>query len=123
MRFCHVCNNMYYICTEKDSLKYICRNCGDVQDANNAQNIVVSRIKIKGATAQTSSSSCSHIVNQFTKFDPTLPRINTIACVNKECASLSGSSSSSSSIILIRYDFDNMKYMYLCPICDTAWKN
>ena len=25
-------------------------------------------------------------------------------------------------IIYIRYDHDNLKYLYLCSTCDTCWK-
>ena len=26
-------------------------------------------------------------------------------------------------IIMMRYDDKKLKYVYLCPICDTTWKN
>jgi hypothetical protein len=89
-------------------------------------------------------------VNEYTKFDPTLPRINTIDCPNSKCASNAGASEAGASeagasasgagastgtgaseavikvereVIYIRYDDTNMKYMYVCAICNTQWKN
>jgi DNA-directed RNA polymerase subunit M/transcription elongation factor TFIIS len=35
----------------------------------------------------TSEKKYTHIVNEYTKYDPTLPRINTIKCPNQECSS------------------------------------
>jgi hypothetical protein len=65
----------------------------------------------------------NHIINQYTKFDPTLPRIYNIPCPNKECKSNIGNSEKTpTEIIYLRYDDDNLKYLYICCICDTIWK-
>ena len=56
-----------------------------------------------------------HLVNEYTKYDPTLPRINNITCINEKCKN-------NKEIIYIRYDKDNMKYLYLCTKCDNVWK-
>ena len=81
----------------------------------------------------------NHIINEYTKYDPTLPRISTINCPNAACesnmvaseeeqgasAAEEGTgtiSSKKAEIIYIRYDDVNMKYIYLCTHCDTKWK-
>ena len=68
-------------------------------------------------------------INKYTKLDPTLPRINTVNCPNVDCASnkmIEGEKKEThreqdKEIIYIRYDDKNMKYVYLCAVCDTVW--
>ena len=138
MHFCTECNNMYYLKimdNDANSLIYYCRNCGHVNDTLTAENVCVSDTQIKRSEDQ-----YTHIVNEYTKFDPTLPRINTIDCPNSKCASNASASETGASasetgasadaegkvereIIYIRYDDMNMKYMYVCAVCNTQWKN
>jgi DNA-directed RNA polymerase subunit M/transcription elongation factor TFIIS len=88
MQFCSECHNMYYLKiqdengTISDTLIYYCRNCGHEDTTLSTTNICVSDIQLR-----TSEKKYTHIVNEYTKYDPTLPRINTIKCPNQECAS------------------------------------
>ena len=61
------------------------------------------------------------IINPYIKLDPTLPRINTIKCPNQNCKS-NKESTNSQEVIYLRYDDINMKYIYVCALCDTVWK-
>jgi DNA-directed RNA polymerase subunit M/transcription elongation factor TFIIS len=65
-----------------DTLIYYCRNCGHEDTTLSTMNICVSDMQLL-----TSEKKYTHIVNEYTKFDPTLPRINTIKCPNQECSS------------------------------------
>jgi DNA-directed RNA polymerase subunit M/transcription elongation factor TFIIS len=104
---------------DANSLIYYCRNCGHENTTLTAENVCVSDTQIKRSEDQ-----YSHIVNEYTKYDPTLPRINTIDCPNSKCASnASGDDRVEREVIYIRYDDTNMKYMYVCAICNTNWKN
>jgi DNA-directed RNA polymerase subunit M/transcription elongation factor TFIIS len=110
---------MYYIKLNdtSESLEYYCRQCGQVED-NIQNNISVSKTVIKQ-----NEQKFSHIINEYTKLDPTLPRINTLDCPNKECATnTSEEGKREKEIIYIRYDDINMKYIYLCSTCDYVWK-
>ncbi len=121
MHFCTECNNMYYLKIMEDnanSLIYYCRNCGHENKTLTAENVCVSDTQIKRSEDQ-----YVHIVNEYTKYDPTLPRINTIDCPNSKCASNNDDDKIEREIIYIRYDDTNMKYMYVCAICNTSWKN
>ena len=132
MHFCSVCANMYYISiTPENELQYYCRNCGNIDDSIAADNICVSKVNVKHTTTQ---QSFSQVVNKYTKYDPTLPRINTVRCPNDECSSNrrgSGSGEegageatkqkSTNEIIYVRYDDTNLKYVYLCTKCDKVW--
>ena len=118
MHFCNKCDNMYYIkisAENSDKLLYYCRNCGNEDNLLNKDNICVSKTYIRRE-----EQTYSHIINKYTKFDPTLPRINTIKCPSATC--LSNTDEVEKEVIYIRYDDINMKYIYLCANCNTIWK-
>jgi DNA-directed RNA polymerase subunit M/transcription elongation factor TFIIS len=109
---------MYYIrINDEDANKlvYYCRQCGNEDKLLSTENVCVSKTQIKK-----SEQSFGHIINKFTKLDPTLPRINTVLCPNPNCGT--NTESKEREIIYIRYDDTNMKYVYLCSECDTVWK-
>ena len=117
MHFCDKCDNMYYIrvsSEDENSLLYYCRNCGNEDTNLTKNNICVSKTHLKK-----SEQKYNHIVNEYTKLDPTLPRINSIKCPNSECAS--NKEGKSREVIYIRYDDTNKLYIYLCVNCDTLW--
>ena len=147
MHFCTECSNMYYIrLTETNGIVYYCRNCGHEDDTITIDNVVVSHTSFKSGPSQ-----YAHVVNKYTKLDPTLPRISTILCPNMECpcnrnhnptqyadrATIIGNTEDESAepaaagaaaddavpreVIYMRYDDINMKYIYLCAVCNTIW--
>ncbi len=118
MHFCDKCDNMYYIrvsSEEEDKLIYYCRNCGN-EDVNLTKN----NICVLKTQLLKNEQKFNHIINQYTKLDPTLPRINTIKCPNSECSSNVGGEDRE--VIYIRYDDTNKLYIYLCAKCETTWK-
>ena len=118
MHFCSKCSNMYYIRINSDDpnkLAYYCRKCGNEDKLLAIENVCVSKTQVKK-----SEQTFSHIVNKYTKLDPTLPRINNVLCPNPECPT--NTENKEREIIYIRYDDANMKYIYLCSDCDTIWK-
>jgi DNA-directed RNA polymerase subunit M/transcription elongation factor TFIIS len=146
MHFCTECHNMYYIrLTDTNGIVYYCRNCGHEDDTITIDNSVVSHTSLQSGNQQ-----YAHIVNKYTKFDPTLPRISTILCPNTECpcnrnhnatqyadrATIVGTMEEEATaatgatgaddavpreVIYMRYDDINMKYIYLCAVCSTIW--
>jgi len=118
MHFCSNCQNMYYIRindNDPNKLVYYCRQCGNEDTNISNDNICVSKLQIKK-----NEKSFDHMINKYTKLDPTLPRINTILCPNPQCET--NTKDSEREIIYIRYDETNMKYIYVCSTCDTVWK-
>jgi len=109
---------MYYIsisANDTNKLVYYCRNCGNEDSTLSVDNVTVSKMQLKK-----SEQEFSHIINKYTKLDPTLPRINNILCPNVDCKT--NLNEVEREIIYIRYDDTNMKYVYLCSSCDTVWK-
>ena len=126
MKFCEKCDNMFYIRVSEDgeksetdagdSLVYYCRNCGN-SEANVIENICVSKIQIKKT-----DQKIMNTVNEFTKLDPTLPRLDNIPCPNEECPS-NNDKADEKEVIYIRYDNTNLKFIYLCVHCDKIWRS
>ena len=141
MHFCKICQNLYYIRLtgeNEDQLIYYCRNCGDEDEdlMSSLENVCVSKSDKKNAD---NDGSYKHIINKYTKFDPTLPRIYNIKCPNNNCISNineiekdKGSENDEdegkkepveAEILYLRYDDTNMKFVYVCTNCDTIWKS
>lgn len=131
MHFCENCGNMYYIKLNKEdgnNLVYYCRNCGNEKINLDKSNICVLDIDFKK-----SEKSYDTIINEYTKFDPTLPRIHHINCPNPECKTNHTNdandandleiSDTKKDIIYLRYDDENMKYLYICSTCNFVWKS
>ena len=119
MKFCSKCDNMYYISIDEENgnnLIYYCRHCGNKDSCITNESLVVSETIVSN-----SSKSFSQFINKYTKLDPTLPRTNTIVCPNSQC--VTNTNNHEREIIYIRYDNVNIKYVYLCPNCDTVWEN
>lgn len=118
MHFCTSCQNMYYIRIDSEDpnkLVYYCRNCGNENVSLNLDNVTISKIQLSRG-----EQKFTHIINKYTKLDPTLPRINKILCPNADCET--NSHKKEREIIYMRYDDVNIKYVYLCSTCDTVWK-
>lgn len=125
MHFCDKCGNMYYVGLvegENQRLEYHCKKCGNVDETITNSSVIVSKTNIKKKSQQ-----YQHMINQYTKLDPTLPRVNNIDCPNDECISNNKKDEdrdmdeTEKDIIYIRYDHENMKYIYLCGLCDKVW--
>ena len=126
MHFCSNCQNMYYISIspeDANKLVYYCRNCGHTDNnssktiLDNPKNLFITQTYLKK-----NEQEFGHIVNKYTKLDPTLPRVNNVLCPNDECLTNTEPDKNLREIINIRYDDKNMKYISLCSTCDTVWK-
>ena len=117
MKFCKNCGNMYYLTVTEESPKSLtlsCRNCGDIEN-NSTESICIHKTDAE-------MSEVRDTINQYTKLDPTLPRIRKMKCQNEHCPTNEGTGKPAE-IILIRYDNINLKYIYLCSTCDYTWKS
>ena len=113
MKFCTECQNMYYISideSDSNKLNYYCRFCGNKDVHITQDSVVVLKTQLKK-----SEQKFNHMVNKYTKYDPTLPRKNNIKCPNEKCTD-------PADVIYLRYDDENMKYLYICANCDFTWK-
>ena len=118
MKFCKDCDFMLYLTISKEdqSLLYYCRSCGNVEIPDKI-NIIASKTSFRK-----DKKSWGHFVNKYTKMDPTLFRDSIMQCPNQECrTNIDKEAEAERQIIHLRYDEDNMKYLYLCFHCDFVW--
>ena len=120
MEFCNKCGNMYYIMLSKNdsnNITYHCRKCGDENSKliNELKNLCVSKTHIIN-----NNTNYKNIINEYTKYDPTLPRTNKLDCPNENCPSNNNNNDDETKsskkicktekeIVYIRYDNENMK--------------
>jgi len=119
MKFCELCDNMYYIKIGENStneLVYYCRFCKNVDTLATTEGISV----IKELYRQDDNKG-TQLINEYTKMDPTLPRLHNLKCPNTEC-NTNESDGKQAEIIYIRINDKDLKYMYLCNTCDFTWK-
>lgn len=208
MKFCQKCNNMLYIHStssnegDEPQMLYSCRNCDYTEIDVNPNRCIYENLYSQ------SKSTYDIIYNKYTRYDATLPRVNTIKCIKEGCVSNMGLSHAlilsdlsiltnpvivgsqsldgavakqfdtklkeilafhqldqskihlldnedtmvvetdsaeqalsikaaleplhwfieyfeklESSTIFIKYDQDELKYVYICDYCNTSWKN
>lgn len=101
--------------TCKDRLFRTCRVCGYQEEDEKGGVILAIDLKEK------TSEGYKVLLNEFTKFDPTLPHVSNIVCRNEKCRSRTGGVKPD--VIYIKYDAVNMKYLYICNVCDARWRS
>lgn len=109
---------MYYIGVDVDDnnkLIHYCRNCKYKDETLTSEGACVLNSQLKKG-----EQKFNHIINKYTKLDPTLPRIYNVKCPNGDCKT--NKDNVTAEVIYVRYDDDNLKYLYICSECDTTWK-
>lgn len=122
MKFCNECNNKLYIKinSEDDSIQYHCKNCNYESNKEAIENDCCVYTK----TYSFKDILCNYNINEYTCYDPTLPRVNNIACPNNECITNSADfDTENREVVYIKYDKVNMHYIYICTHCKQTWKN
>ena len=86
MKFCKICNSLYYIKNEGNKLMQYCKRCNfvDEMDADSKKSIC---IKLTDNSESYSTSSIRE--NKYIFKDPTLPRVDNsiVKCINNNCLS------------------------------------
>jgi hypothetical protein len=132
MKFCEYCQNMLYIIIDSEKcLKYQCKNCNfDKQITTNDDTLPTTILKntyideekskdcnecVMNINYADDARNYNHYLNKNIKFDKTLPHVNNIKCLDKTCTK-------ETDTIYIKYDHNNMKYLYFCCNCESFWK-
>jgi DNA-directed RNA polymerase subunit M/transcription elongation factor TFIIS len=119
MRFCHVCSNYLFLQDEAEAgLQLLCRHCGykELMAPKSAEDALILETTFNVASNQKQTTSQ---LNEYTKLDPTLPHLKTIACPNQACASQGDPALRD--ILYVKTDAKNLKFQYSCTVCSTQW--
>jgi len=114
MKFCPTCDNLFYLTIDDETVQYTCKKCGTIEDID--EDCTISTIFCNQQRQNVQNS-----VNKYTKLDPTLPRINFLKCPNTSC--VNHEDIEDREIVYVRYDNVQLKYIYICPKCDTVWES
>ena len=123
MKFCPACDNMLYLkvaqtqeAQEAPQLLYNCRHCGtDVAASDTDTRSCVLYTNYAEPQTAYRAYATPYIVH-----DPTLPRVSYIECANPQCTRAPGAAPE---VIYIKYDFENLKFLYHCVHCGTFWRS
>jgi len=121
IHFCKECQNMTYLYlddSEDKKLIHYCKACQNIEEFKGENNCIY--------TIDFREYDNSEYINnnQYITHDITLPKIKgnkNILCTNEECISIK--EGKESSVTYIKYDLENMKYIYICNHCGQKWKN
>ena len=116
VEFCDKCENLLYLYIDNETHKIVmkCKSCGNKKEMEDKL------IEIDNNTNVTIDKSDIININPFITHDITLPSISdniNIKCQNPEC------DAEKINIKYIKYDDENMKYLYICSNCGYKWKN
>ena len=91
-----------------------CRNCGHYEAEKPG-------LVMETVIQEKASESFRVALNEFTKDDPRLPHVKNLKCPTDKCPSRSAGVESD--IIYIKYDAQNLKFLYICTHCNTQWRS
>jgi len=112
MNFCKECNNLLYL--KNDELEYYCRTCGNNSTDNINKHVYSSKYVNDDIINQ-------YVNNPYLLDDPTLPHLTNLKCINHNCPT--NTSDEPSDVLFIKYNYLNLKYVYICTKCKASWKN
>jgi DNA-directed RNA polymerase subunit M/transcription elongation factor TFIIS len=115
MKWCPKCDNYLYHSVNSDQLIRTCRNCGYSENDTEGGLVVETRV------GERASEGYKILLNEFTTKDPVLPHAKNIKCPNGGCASNTGAAERD--VIYMKYDAVNLKYIYICMVCDKRWRS
>jgi len=113
INYCNNCENMTSLhCSNENKLVHYCSVCGETEDIID-KNRCIYETEFKGYDNCEKLNKNKYIVN-----DITLPTIQNkkIVCPNDKC-------DKKDKILYIKYDFDQIKYIYICNGCGQKWTN
>lgn len=116
MKFCNVCDNMFYMSCEDKNLVYYCKNCSNrfIESVD-----TLSRPIIESKVADDDINFTQYMTVNI-EHDVTLPHIHTIRCPNTDCTK---PTDAKNDVMFAKYDHRNLKYIYYCVHCKQFWKS
>jgi len=122
LHFCEKCHNMtgIYLREEDKKLIHYCKACETSEEVESQDKCPCVYTHDMGEMDK------SYVVNRnkYITHDNVLPKLKNnpnVKCMKEDCPT--HQDGVNSSITFLKYDFDNMRYMYICDECGTSWTN
>lgn len=116
MSWCPKCENFLFADSKGENLKRVCRTCGYEKDDESGGLVMETIVQ------ERSSEGYKILLNEFTRSDPTLPHVKTLPCPNTTTCP-TNLRKEARDVIIIKYDNQNMKFIYICNVCGTQWRS
>ena len=116
MNFCKNCDNLLEVIIQaeddetKSYLTFKCKCCDILYNKEQSKELISDNC-VYTLNFNTDNIKIKSMINKYTHEDVTLPRVNNIKCPNKACPS------ENPEIVYIKYNEEEMKYMYICCDC------
>ena len=120
IHFCDDCHNLTFLHldTENNQLYHTCKICSTSKLFEGKDNCIYSN------TYNKYNKKLYLNDNKYITHDKTLPSIvgnSNLRCPNEECITIK--ENIKGTFKYIKYDTDNMKYIYICENCGQKWNN
>ena len=113
IRFCNNCNNLLFIYKDDDNKLFMgCKQCENMQDFNESKCIFTNHSILK---KHGYINDNPNLLDDITL--PIIKNNKNIKCPNVDC------SFKTKEITYMKYDFENIKFIYICRDCGQKWKN
>lgn len=113
IKYCPTCSYYLYLTAEPNRLIRLCKNCGYKAEDQKGGLVLETYVQ------ERSNEGYKILVNEFTRQDPTLPHTKDIKCPRGDCPSNTGGADRD--VIYQNYNYDAMKYIYICNVCNQQW--
>lgn len=125
MRFCNICNNMFYAGSEPGEtpgepprLVFSCKHCSNKEYAS--QDSLRSPVVVCDREAVSAAARYMPYMTPDIQHDVSLPRVDNIKCPNTDCCRPAGARED---VIYAKYDNLHMLFVYRCMHCGHFWRN
>lgn len=119
VHFCEECFNLTDLHTDEEhQLIHVCKSCDKVEKFKGDNNCIYS-VDFNGLDASLVINSNKYITHDVTL--PTIKNNTNLHCPNVECET--NIAEKEKSFKYVKYDYLNMKYIYICDTCGQKWTN
>lgn len=119
MKFCSLCNNMMYIRSTSHETAYLCKMCQN-EEPLVAQTDSGDPLVITDTLLHDDDMKYRRYLSPYLIDDVTIPHVSNIICPNDSCVR---SEQNANDVIVVKYDNDKLKFMYMCAYCKHYWLN
>jgi DNA-directed RNA polymerase subunit M/transcription elongation factor TFIIS len=112
MKWCPTCQNMLHEYHEKDGILFQkCRACSHEEKVSVEDPLIYEHDLRQDL-------SVHYAMNQYLKYDPTLPHFTNMKCPNITCPT----KGKNSDVVGVELDKVNLVWQYQCKQCSATWK-
>lgn len=112
MKFCGVCDNLLYVKIAGGGVVHQCNYCSSSYEDGDSRDPIIE------TNYRDDRAKYHHLLTPLVHEDPTLPRVSNVACPNEACTRKPGQASS---VLYIKYDMVNLRFLYSCSHCRAFW--